>query len=504
MFDQLLGAAISSFSPQCLLFNIIGVVIGIVFGAFPGLNGVVGIALLMPLTYGTDPVVGITMLAGIYMGATYGGSISAILLNCPGAAEAACTAINGNLMAKSGRAKEALLYAVISSGIGGFWGCIILIFFTPVLASFALKFGPPEMFLVCLGGLSIVGSLMGSSMAKGFFAVAVGVLFSIVGVDNLSGNYRFTMDSLQLSAGLNLVPMVVGLFAVSEMLSLMDKTDDSSGLVKVNSQDIHQKHIWWVILIKEWWLTLKSAAIGILIGVLPGTGGAIASFVAYGEARRTYGSNHDFGKNMGDERGIIAPEVANNAAVGGSLVPLLALGIPGSSSSALLYGALTVHGIIPGPKLFSEHGVLAYALMFSLIISMLVMVLVGVNFSNLFSKILLVKTKYIVPVVMALCLIGSYSARNSLFDVAGCVVFGMAGLWMKRADIPLAPVLISFILGQMLEENFRRSLLIANAKNMGVLRYVFVRPISIALVIIVAGLIFADLKIALRKNNAED
>lgn len=502
MLGQILEAFASSFSPWCLLFNFVGVLVGIAFGAFPGLNGVVGVALLMPLTYGMDPVRGITMLAGIYMGATYGGSISAILLNCPGAAEAACTAINGNLMAKAGRAKEALLCSVISSGVGGFAGCVVLIFFTPFLAALALKFGPPEMFLVCLGGLAIVGSLMGDSMAKGFFAVAIGILFSLVGVDNLSGNYRFTMHSLQLSAGLNLVPMVVGLFAVSEMLSLLDGKEET-GVERADSGTVKQRHIWWLVLIQEGWLTLKSSLIGILIGILPGTGGAIASFVAYGEARRVYGDQPDFGKNKGDERGIIAAEAANNAAVGGSMVPLLALGIPGSSTSALLYGALTVHGVIPGPKLFSEHGVLAYALMFSLILSTIMMVLVGANFSRLFSKILLVKTKYIVPIVMALCMIGAYSARNSLFDVILCVIFGMAGLWMKRAQIPLPPVLIAMILGQMLEENLRRSLMIANAKNLGVVQYVFVRPVALALMAVVGILIFVNFKIALRKNNSE-
>ncbi len=330
----------------------------------------------------------ITMLAGIYMGATYGGSISAILLNCPGAAEAACTAINGNLMAKAGRAKEALLYSVIASGIGGFAGCLVLLFFTPVLAGLALKFGPPEMFLVCFGGLAIVGSLMGDSLAKGFFAVAVGILLSLVGVDNLSGNYRFTMHSLQLSAGLNLVPVVVGLFAVSEMLSLLGKAEEENGVERADTGKVRQRQIWWTILIREWWMTLKSSLIGIVIGILPGTGGAIASFVAYGEARRVYGDNPDFGKNKGDERGIIAPEAANNGAVGGSMVPL-------------------------------------------------------------------------------------------------------------------PPVLIAMILGQMLEENLRRSLMIAGAKKLSVMRYVFVRPVALVLMAVVGILIFVNFKIALRKNNSE-
>ena len=501
MITEALGAA---FAPECLLLNILGVIVGIIFGAFPGLNGVVGVALLMPVTYGMDPVNGIVMLAGLYMGATYGGSISAILLNCPGAAESACTAINGNLMAKAGRGKEALLYSVISSGVGGLAGCLVLLLFTPMLASFALKFGPPEMFLVCLGGLAIVGSLMGSSLAKGFFAVTLGLLFSLVGIDNLSGGYRFTFGSIQLSAGLNLVPVVVGLFAVSEMLSLLCQVKEGDIFAGVHDQKVKQREIWFAVIIREWWLTLKAAVIGIIVGILPGTGGAIASFVAYGEAKRVYGNQPDFAGGQGDVRGIIAPEVSNNAAVGASLVPLLALGIPGSSTSALLYGALTVHGIIPGPKLFSEHGVLAYALMFALILSTIGMIVIGGSCSRLFVKVLRIRPATIVPVVLALCMIGSFSARNSLFDVILCILFGAAGLWFKRAEIPLSPILIAMILGQMLEENFRRSLMIAAAKDVSVFHYVFVRPVSIALIAVVGILIFANMKMAIRKNNTEE
>lgn len=504
MSETIINAISAAFTPTCLLFNFVGVLLGIIFGALPGLNSVVGVALLIPVTYSMDATTAVIMLAGLYMGATYGGSISAILLNCPGSAEAACTAINGNLMARSGRAKEALLYSVISSGAGGMFGCIVLLFFTPILASLALKFGPPEMFLVCLGGLAIVGSLMGKSLAKGFFAVGIGLLLALTGIDNISSNYRLTFGSAQLSAGLDIVPVVVGLFAVSEMLALIGENSTDGRLLKMEASDIRQRSVWKNILKTEWWLTLKSAVLGTIIGILPGTGGSIASFVSYGEAQRIYGREENFSKGSGDVRGIIAPETANNAAVGGSLVPLLALGVPGSATSALLYGALTVQGIVPGPKLFTQHGVLAYALMIGLLISTIVMILVGCNCSKLFSKILLLKTKVIVPTVLALCMIGAFSARNSMFDVGVCLFFGILGLWFKKADIPLAPILISMILGQMLEENFRRCLIITNAKHISLLQYVLVRPISLVLVALVALLLVFNARTALRKNNKDD
>lgn len=504
MMDIWLGAITTTLSPICLLFNLIGVILGIIFGALPGLNSVVGVALLIPVTYGMDPSVALIMLAGLYMGATYGGSISAILLNCPGAAEAACTAINGNLMARAGRAKEALLYSVISSGIGGIFGCLVLLFFTPYLAGMALKFGPPEMFLVCFGGLAIIGSLMGKSLARGFFAVCIGMILSTIGVDNLSSNYRITFGSLQLTAGLDLIPVVVGMFAASEMIALLGGENPSGSLLKMKEDSIKQTFVWKTILKKEWLLTLKSAVIGTIIGILPGTGGAIAAFVSYGEAQRLYSGEADFGKGNGDVRGIIAPETANNAAVGGSLVPLLALGIPGSATSALLYGALTIQGIIPGPRLMLEHAPLAYALMVGLLLSTIMMLLIGSNCSGIFSKILLLKINVIVPVVLVLCMIGAFSARNSMFDIGICIFFALVGLWFKKADIPLPPILIAMILGRTVEENFRRSLTIAMARDMNVLEYVFLRPLSLALIIIVLLLVYANAKTALRKNNTPD
>ncbi len=497
--NTFLGGLASVLMPQALLINILGVVLGIIFGALPGLNGVVGVALLLPITYGMSPAHGLVMLGGLYMGATYGGSISAILLNCPGTGEAACTALNGNPLARAGKAKEALSYSAISSCLGGLFGVVVMGLFTPVLSKMALKFGPPELFLVCMAGLAVVGSLMGKSIGKGFFAVAVGLVLSIVGMDSMSVNYRFTFGNLHLQAGLSLIPVSVGFFAITEMLSMLCESGDST--VMDSKGDAFRVSEAFAETLRRWKMILKSSVIGTVIGILPGTGGAIASFIAYGEAKRTSKEAHLFGEGSID--GIIAPESANNAAVGGSFVPLLSLGIPGSATSAIIFGALTVHGLIPGPKLFSEHADIVYALTAGLFLSTVLMGIVGLGGIRIFTQILKIKTKYVIPVVLAFSLVGAYSARNSMFDVMVAIVFGLVGLLFKRNQIPIAPVVLGMILGVMAEQNLRRSMTIATAKGTGIVTYILMRPISIVILVLLIILIYGNMKTALRANNEE-
>lgn len=494
----ILDAFGTSITPFALLLNIIGVGLGIVFGAMPGLNGVVGVALLLPITYGLSPGLGLLMLGGLYMGSTYGGSISAILLNCPGTGEAACTAINGNPLARQGKSREALTYSVLSSGLGGFFGIFVMMLFTPILAKIALKFGPPELFLVCLSGLAVVGSLMGDNIYKGFFAVAFGLILSTVGMDNTSCNYRFTFGSMNLQSGLSLIPVSVGFFAISEMLNLLSQ---KSNLENVTTNEISKFSPSKAIkeTFARWKILLKSSILGTLIGILPGTGGAIASFIAYGEARRTSKESDLFGKGSID--GIVAPESANNAAVGGSFVPLLSLGIPGSATSAIIFGAITIHGLIPGPKLFVEHGDVVYTMIFGLLISCILMVVLGLFGVKLFSKILKVDTKFIIPAVLIFSIIGAYSARNSLFDIMIAICFGIIGLAFKRLEIPIAPSVLGMILGGMAEKNLRQSIIIAAAKDLNIVSYILFRPIALILLVFLVLIIYGNVKVALRNNK---
>lgn len=497
--EMFLDALMFAISPISLCINLAGVVLGIIFGALPGLNGVVGVALLLPLTYNMHAAHGLIMLAGLYMGSSYGGSISAILLNCPGTGEAACTALNGNPLAREGRAKEALGYSVLASGFGGLFGVIIMGLFTPILSKMALKFGPPELFLVCMAGLAVVGSLMGKSVGKGFFSVAFGLILSIVGMDTITCNYRFTFGNLHLQSGLSLIPVSVGFFAIAEMLHLAGGTEE---IATVSEHKGDYKAVDALRnMLRRWSIALKSAVIGTIIGILPGTGGAIASFIAYGEAKRTSKEAALFGKGSVD--GIIAPESANNAAVGGSFVPLLSLGIPGSATSAIIFGALTVHGLIPGPRLFAEHGDIVYALTLGLFISTVLMVVVGLGGITVFSKILNIRVRYIVPAVLAFSVIGAYSARNSLADILVAIIFGIVGLLFKRNQIPVAPSVLGMILGNMAEQNLRRSLTVAHAKNLPILSYILLRPISLVILVLLALLVYGNVKTALRSKNEE-
>ena len=428
-------------SPMGILINVTGVILGIIFGALPGLNGVVGVALLLPVTYGMPPAYGLIML-------------------------------------------------------GGLFGVVIMGVFTPALSKLALKFGPPELFLVCMAGLAVVGSLMGKSIGKGFFSVAFGLALSIVGMDTISCNYRFTFDNFNLQSGLSLIPVSVGFFAIAEMLNMLYNTADN-GVVE-SSKESYRIGACMKELALRWKLVLKSSVIGTIIGILPGTGGAIASFIAYGEAKRSSREPHLFGKGSID--GIIAPESANNAAVGGSFVPLLSLGIPGSATSALIFGTLTVHGLIPGPKLFSEHADMVYALIIGLFFSIVVMVVIGLGGISAFSKILKIKTTYIIPAVLAFSVIGAYSARNNLFDVLVAVVFGFIGFVFKRNQIPIAPSVLGMILGAMAEQNLRRTLTIAGAKEVNIFSYILLRPISVVILILLALLIYGNMKTALRSE----
>lgn len=487
--EYLANVITSLMDPITLLITALGVIFGIFVGAMPGLNGTIGVALLMPITYSLSPEKGLLMLGGIYMGASYGGSISAILLNCPGTNEAACTALDGHPMATQGRAKEALYYSVLASTIGGIVGVLAMIFFTPLLADVALKFGPPEMLLISIAGLAVVGSLMGKSLSKGFFAVAFGLILSMIGFDSISGNIRMTFGINDLQAGMSLVPVSVGLFAISEMLVL--SMSSSGSIVDVPMQDFT------VIkalknMFSKWWVLAKSSIIGTIIGILPGTGGAIAAFIAYGDAKRTSKRKELFGK--GSEEGIIAAESANNAAVGGSFVPLLALGIPGSATSAIISGALTVHGLIPGPKLFVEHATITYTFMIGMLFTVVVMALIGIYGVRLFSKVLTFNVKYIIPAVLAFSIIGAFSARNSMFDVGIAILFGVIGVFFKRNQIPIAPVILGLILGTITEENLRRCIDIATAKNLNTLQYIFARPISIVVFVFFVILVYANFK----------
>ena len=479
-------------SLDTVFITLLGAVLGVVFGAIPGLNGSICIAILLPATYGLSSVHSLLLLGAIYMGSSYGGSISGILINVPGSSEAACTAIEGYAMAKKGRGREALYYSILSSVFGGFCGVLVLIFFAPLLAGIALRFGPPEMFLIAVVGLAVVGSLSGTGLMKGCFATLFGVFLSMVGVDSLTGHTRLTFGIAPLSSGIGLIPAIVGFFALAEMVRQCDGAGQNQEGGAVALERIRVMEVVRKLTVKMATL-IKSTLIGIWIGILPGTGGAISSFVSYGEAKRNCKEGEvPFGE--GNESGIIAAASSNNAAVGGSLIPLLALGIPGSATAAIIYSAILIHGITPGPKLFGETPELAYSFTIGMLFAVLAMGVIGICGVPLFSQILKIKIRYIIPVVIISSLIGAYSARNSVYDVVIAIICGFLGVIFSRCGIPSPPILLGLILGKLIEVNLRNSMLIAGAKGISVFQYMFTRPLSIAVVLLAVLMFIGNFK----------
>ena len=385
--------------------------------------------------------------------------------------------------------------AAISSVFGGIVGVLALILFTPILSRISLKFGPPEMFLVTIMGLTVVGSLTGKNVLKGIFAAAFGIFLGMVGVDLLSGVYRFTFGIPILSMGIDLIAVVLGLFAISEMLIQIRSISNKRKHSITNESIVDLGNIKLITVFKNIFikptLIIKSSIIGTIIGIIPGTGALIASFIAYAEAKRTYKSEK-FG--VGNTKGIIAPESANNAAVGGSLIPTLSLGIPGSLSSAIMYGAMVIHGLAVGPRLFSEQPLFAYSFVYGMLIIVIIMGLIALIFAPIFSLILRVDLKYIIPMVILFSLIGSYAMRNSIFDVIVTIIFGFLGLLLDEFEIPKAPIILGLILGKLIENNFRLSMTIAGATNTPVILYIIKRPTSIIIIVLFVFLVYANLK----------
>lgn len=382
------------FSPSNLLMMNLGVFIGIIVGVLPGLTGVFAITVLLPFTFGMDSISGMYLLLGAYCGGVFGGSITAILINTPGTPAAAATMIDGNKMAKKGRAGDALKCALVASTIGGLFSCFALLFTAPILASFALKFGPPEYFALCIFGLTIVISISEKKLLKGLMAAGIGLLLSTVGIDANIGTPRFMFGKVELLGGISPIIVMLGVFALSEMLEKTRLGVNFSGKpVEIQKATIKIKDIF-----KHWKLLLKSSIFGTIIGAIPGTGGAIAAFFSYNEAKRSSKNPERFG--TGIEEGVIAPEAANNAVSGATLIPLLTLGIPGDIGAAVLMGALMVKGIVPGPELFTKGKFWVYSIMLGLFAINLFMLAQGTYLTRFFSNVTKVSFKILVPSVM--------------------------------------------------------------------------------------------------------
>jgi putative tricarboxylic transport membrane protein len=468
---------------QVILFLIVGSVVGIVIGSLPGLTATMGVALILPVSFGMEPVSGILLLIGVYFGSVYGGSLTAILINTPGTPASAATALDGYAMAKKGLAHKALTISTLSSTIGGILSVIVLILIAPQLASFALKFSAPESFALAVFGLSIISSIAGKSLIKGLMAGVLGLLVSSIGLDPMGGFPRFTFDNMNLTNGVNLIPVMIGLFAASEAFKSMENIFSSSKKTIV----VEKVKLKWLEFKSLIVTILRSSGIGTFIGMIPGAGGDITAFVAYNEAKRFSKNKEEFGK--GALKGVAAPEAANNSVTGGAMIPLLTLGIPGDAVTAVLLGALMVQGLQPGPMLFENNGPIVYTLFVGMLLANILILILGLAGIRIFTKVLHIPKTILTPIILVLCVVGSYSLGNSYFDVIVMFGAGVIGYFLQRYDFPASPIILGLILGPMMESNLRRSLLMSQ----GELDIFYTRPITAVLLGLAIVTLFSPL-----------
>jgi putative tricarboxylic transport membrane protein len=437
-----------------LLLMMLGIVLGVLIGVLPGLGGANGVAILLPLTFSMSPTSAIIMLSCIYWGALFGGAITSVLFNIPGEPWSVATTFDGHPLAKKGRAGEALTAAFTGSFFGAFVAIILITFMSPLIAKFALQFGPPEFFAVYLLAFC---SFVGMSKASPFKTIAsmmLGFALACVGLDSVSGNLRLTFGSNELMRGFDFLVAVIGLFGIGEiLLSMEEKLSFHGGSAKLNPRVVLQT---WAILPRYWITALRSAFIGCWMGVTPG-GATPASFMSYGLAKRFSRNGNNFGK--GEVEGVFAPETAAHAAGTSAMLPMLTLGIPGSPTAAVLLGGLLIWGLQPGPMLFIEQKDFVWGFIASLYISNLVGLVVVLTTVPLFAAILRIPFTVIAPIIIVICAIGAFTVANAYFDIMLMLVFGAVGYVFKKLDYPLAPMVLALVLGKSAESSFRQAMI---------------------------------------------
>ncbi len=453
MYD-LAYAMADAITPIMLVTVVAGVLIGTVIGALPGIGSVVTIALMIPFLIGMDPVLAVVLCACIYSADAYGGAITSILINTPGSPSSAATTFDGYPLARQGRAGAALGMAAVSSAIGGIFAVFVLMFAAPALARLAYQFGPPEYFALAVFGLSMVSTIGGNSPIKNAIAGCFGVLISTVGIDFTTGAERFTFGIPELTEGIQFAALMIGLFAGSELLiQVLNPEHDrrllASAALALPSREDMRRCLPTIGF---------TSVIGVLIGILPAAGSTVASLVGYNEARRWSKNRDQFGK--GAIEGVAAPEAANNAAVGGAMVPTLALGIPGSGTTAMILGVMIMVGLRPGPMLFEQQPDFLGALFAALLVANVVFLFIGVLLAKWFARISLVDDSYLWPAIGVFCVIGAYTFSNSVVDLAVMVIASVVGLIMRLRGFSLAPVVIGVVLGELLEESVKQSYII--------------------------------------------
>ena len=482
MLENILPALQLFFTFENILVVAMGLFIGITIGAIPGLNVPMTVALMLPITFQMAPVTGISLLMGVYKGGTYGGSISAILINTPGAPAAAVTCLDGYPMARQGKAGKALRAAIYGSVIGEFVSDLVLITIASQVAMMALKFGPTEKFALVFFALSTIGIVSSEHKLKGIAAGLLGILFYTIGLDPISGSSRFTLGIFNLIGGIPFLPLLIGLFAVSEFFIQIERRVSAQGneAVAPVSKKREDNYVSWKEFKANIVTIIRSTLIGIGIGALPGSGSAISAFVSYGAAKNASRHPEQFGK--GSLEGVFAAETGNNAVTGGALIPLLTLGIPGDAITAIMLGVFLVHGLVPGPDLFIKSGVIIYAVFIGLMVANVLHFFIASLGLKIFIKLLSISRAVLFSVVIIICVAGAFTANSNIFDVYVMIFFGLLGYVMKKFNFPVAPLLMGYILGSLLETSLVQTLILSDGS---VLPF-FTRPISLFFVSLTA------------------
>jgi len=484
MFDMSLlwEAIIIVFSPANLFFCMLGMILGVFFGALPGISASMGVVLMLPFTYYMGIIPSCILLCSLYVGASYGGSITAILFNTPGTPEACATSFDGYPMAQQGKAGRALGLAMSGSAIGSIFSVFCMLFISPLLSQVALKIQSAEYFALTILGIACIAAVGSKSIIKALITGLIGIIIALIGMDPMTGASRMTFDNLNLLGGVEFIPVMIGAFAMAEVLKQIIERHEA---VRIDGKDNVAVES---LTLKEFFVykttILKSAIIGTLIGILPGTGGSIASIVSYGEAVRSAKDKSRFGK--GAEEGVIAPETANNAAAGGAMVPTLVLGIPGSPTTAIILAAFVLQGLQPGPQLMKEQPLMLYSIFLSMLIASVVIFFVARVAVKGFAQVLKLPYSILAPIIVMFSVIGSYAVSNDMGEVWMMLGFGFFGYFMKKYDFSPATLILGLVLGRMMEENFRRQLLLTE----GDYSTFITRPVSILIWVFMAVIVF--------------
>ncbi len=490
MLDAFLTAAVQVLlDPSAIALGLLSTALGILLGALPGISSTMSLAILLPFSFAMGPTHAMVFLMGVFYGSVYGGSISAILLNIPGTPGSMVTQLDGHPMARSGRAGEALTFAIIASTIGGVLGLFALIVFAPLLAEAALYFQSPEFAAMMLFGLTMLAYASPGSTYLGLVGGVIGLILGTVGFDAVSNASRLDFGIPELQGGINLIPVVVGAFGLAEVMRNLEEKEAATAMIRRIGK------LWpgWKAVRSTLGTAVRSSLIGIVVGIIPAAGSAIAVSIAYAQEKRLFERRESFGD--GNPRGIMAAEAGNNSCVGGALIPMMTLGIPGDTMTAVLVGALLIHGLRPGPNLFEKHPDFVGVVYVALALAIVATVILAILGLRLFVRLLSLPRRTLMVAIVLLCVVGAYSVQNSLFDVTVMIVSGAGAYLLAKAGVQPAPILFGLVLGPLLEENVRRSLVVHGSWTV-----FFERPLSLALIVISIVMLAYPLVAALRRR----